>query len=750
MSAAKAKTAKKKAANKNTDRDTLRLRVNEVGVAIVTIDQPDATQNTLRAESTAEFHALLDAIEADPAIRAVVVTSAKPDSFIAGADVDMIRAAKTKAEATQLSRDGQAAFARLEALRVPVVAAIHGACLGGGLELALACTARIASEDKVTKLGLPEVMLGLVPGAGGTQRLPRLIGIAAALDLVLTGKQLSARRAKKAGLVDDVVARAILEPVAIQKALALADAPAAAPTTAKQLGAALSRAFTAEGAQQLALEENTVGRRILFQQARKKTLAQTRGNYPAPERILDAIEIGYERGLDAGYDAEARFFGELAMSAECAGLTSLFRGITALKKDSGVDSDATPREVSNVGVLGAGLMGAGVAYVSVQNADVDVRLKDRDDAGLARGLQAIHGIYAKRVKRRRMRRTEAQRQVARVTTTTSYRGFEACDVIVEAVFEDLALKHQLLKDIEAVAPDAIFASNTSSIPIARIAAAAARPENVIGMHYFSPVEKMMLLEVIVTPETSDEVTATAVALGKKQGKHVIVVRDGTGFYTSRILAPYMNEAAWAISEGVPIEVVDQALMDWGFPVGPVTLLDEVGIDVASKIGPIMEEAFGSRMSAPGTANLLVKDGRLGRKSGKGFYRYDKPKPFDFARKRQGKKPVDESVYALLGLTPNASVDPDALAERVGLTMVNEAVRCLEEGILRSARDGDIGAVFGLGFPPFTGGPFRYVDHVGAAYVVDRLRALEGTHGERFAPARMLVDMAGTGARFHEA
>lgn len=721
--------------------DAITLHVRADGVAVVTIDQPGEAQNTLRAESTGQFHALLDTIEADDAIRAVVVISGKEDSFVAGADIEMIRAVESAAEATQLSRDGQAAFARLEALRVPVVAAIHGACLGGGLELALACDARVASEEKATAFGLPEVMLGLVPGAGGTQRLPRLIGIAAALDLALTGKRLNARRAKKAGLIDEVVARAILLDVAVKRALGLAARSDKKPRSGRPFPSAL----TAAGAQEIALERNPLGRRVLFQQARKRLLAQSRGNYPAPERILEAMQEGYKRGIEAGYEAEARAFGELAMTRECEGLMSLFRGITALKKDSGVASDAAPRDVERVGVLGAGLMGAGVAYVTVQSADIDVRLKDRDDEGLARGLAAINSIYRKRVSRRRMRRTEAQRQMARITSTTDYSGFEGCDVVIEAVFEDLALKHRLLKDVEAVAPDAIFASNTSSIPIAKIAAAAARPENVIGMHYFSPVEKMMLLEVIVTPDTSDEVTATAVALGKAQGKHVIVVGDGAGFYTSRILAPYINEAAWAISEGVPIEVVDEALMDWGFPVGPVTLLDEVGIDVASKIAPILEEAFGARMAAPGTAERLIADGRLGRKSGKGFYRYDKP------AKKGAKKPVDESVYGLLEVTPSAAgVDREALAERIGLMMVNEAVRCLEEGILRSPRDGDIGAVFGLGFPPFTGGPFRYVDQVGASYVVDRLRAFEATHGERFAPAPMLVDMAGRSARFFEA
>ena len=726
-------------------RPALSLSIRPDGVGVVTIDVPGEKQNTLQAAFSEQFAEILESVEQSDDIRAVVVISGKPDSFVAGADIRMLQAAKTRDEATALSAQGQAAFDRLEALTVPVVAAIHGACLGGGLELALACRARIASDDRRTKLGLPEVMLGLLPGAGGTQRLPALIGIASALDLMLTGRQLDARRAKKLGLVDEVVPESILLEVAVQRALKLASTAGKTQSRWQAIGARLGTLATAKGAQTAALEDNPLGRRILFQQARKKLLEKSRGNYPAPERIIDVVEVGSEQGWRAGLDAEAKAFGELVMTDEATGLMSLFSGITALKKDTGIASKTAPREVSRVGVLGAGLMGAGIAFVSVDKADVDVRLKDRDAEGLSRGLKAIHGNYAKRVKRRRMREVEAKAAMQRITTTTDYRGFAACDIVIEAVFEDLALKHRILAEVEAhTGPDTVFATNTSSIAIARIAEGAVRPENVIGMHYFSPVEKMQLLEVIAAPKTSDETIATTVALGKAQGKHVIVVRDGAGFYTSRILAPYMNEAAQVISEGVPIEAVDAALMDWGFPVGPVTLLDEVGIDVASKIGPILVEAFGERMQAPGAAEVLVADGRLGRKSGKGFYRYD-------GRKRKGAtKPVDESVYALLGISPTNQMDPHDLAERCGLRMVNEAVLCLEEGILRSARDGDIGAVFGLGFPPFTGGPFRYVDQVGAAYVVDRLEALEQAHGARFTPAAMLVDMAKKGRRFHKA
>jgi 3-hydroxyacyl-CoA dehydrogenase/enoyl-CoA hydratase/3-hydroxybutyryl-CoA epimerase len=540
------------------------------------------------------------------------------------------------------------------------------------------------------------------------------------------------------GLVDEVVPPPVLLEAAAARALRLADAPAPPTGPLADVQRGFAQIADAGGAQAIALEANPIGRKVLFSQARKQLLRKTRGNYPAQERIIDAVEAGYARGEAFGYEAESRFFGELVVSPEASALIGIFEATTALKKDSGVDDPSVePREVRSLGMLGAGLMGAGIAYVTVEKADVDVRLKDQDDAGLARGLAQIWKSYERALSRRRTTRQQAERQMHRVTATTGYDGIERCDVVVEAVPEILELKHRVLRDVEAITDEnTIFASNTSSIPIARIAEASRRPETVIGMHYFSPVEKMPLLEIIVTPETAPWVTATAVALGKRQGKTVIVVGDGPGFYTSRILSPYLNEAAYLLTEGVPVDGIDETLVRWGFPVGPLTLLDEVGVDVASKVGPIMVDAFGPRMEPPGTTEILVEDGRLGRKAKKGFYRYDGAK--------KGKRAVDESIYTLLGVTPRESFDAEAVVERCALAMVNEAARCLEEGILRSARDGDIGAVFGLGFPPFRGGPFRYVDAVGARAVVERLDRLRAEHGLRFEAAEILRERARTG------
>jgi len=389
-------------------------------------------------------------------------------------------------------------------------------------------------------------------------------------------------------------------------------------------------------------------------------------------------------------------------------------------------------------MLGAGLMGAGIAYVTA-DAGIPVRLRDKDDAALGRGFKQIAASFDERVRRRRLTPREREEKLALVTGTTDYSGMRTAEVVIEAVFEDIKVKHAVLRDVEREAPDAIFASNTSSLPIGKIAEAAQHPERVVGMHFFSPVHKMPLLEVIRAPKTSAETVATVVALGKRMGKTVIVVNDGVGFYTSRILAPYVNEAAFIFNDGAAVEEIDGALVDFGFPVGPMQLLDEVGIDVGAKVAHIMHEAFGARLAPPAGFEKLVESGRLGRKSKKGFYKYGEEK---------GPKVVDETVYALG--QKRSSPPPAEIAERCVLQMVNEAALCLGEGILRSARDGDVGAVFGLGWPPFRGGPFRYADSLGAAQVVEKLRRYQDRFGVRFAPAPKLLQLAESGGKFRPA
>jgi 3-hydroxyacyl-CoA dehydrogenase/enoyl-CoA hydratase/3-hydroxybutyryl-CoA epimerase len=726
---------------------TFRLDTAAGGVGVVFMDVPGEPVNTLRADFAGELEELLRRAAEDPAITSIVFASGKPDGFIAGADVQQLQRVRTAEEGSALSRGGQQAMARLEELgkRKPIVAAIHGAALGGGLEVALACTYRIATDDRRTQLGQPEVQLGLIPGAGGTQRLPRLIGIAEALDLILTGKAVRAGKARRLGLVDEVVPRPILLDVARRRAAELASGALRPDRSRIHLGGGVPRVLKEiadpEVLQAVALEDNPIGRRILFQQARKTLLRKTRGHYPAPEKALEAVRIGVEQGMEGGLRAEAERFGELVVSDVSRRLAEIFFATTALKKDTGVDDPSVkPAPVEKAGMIGAGLMGAGIACVTA-DAGIPVRLKDKDDAALARGLRQIEGILDERVMRRRLTPHERDEKLAIITGTTEWFGFKTCDVIVEAVFEDLKVKQDTLRDVERQAPSAIFASNTSSIPIARIAEPAARPENVIGMHFFSPVDKMPLLEVVRAPRTSPRTVAAAVALGKRIGKTVIVVNDGPGFYTSRILAPYMNEASYLLVEGAAVEEIDAALVDFGFPVGPLQLLDEVGIDVGAKVAHILSDALGERMKPPEGFDALAKGGRLGRKAKKGFYLYEEAK-------QKGPKKVDATVYDLLpGGKKRNSPPREEIAERCVLQMVNEAAHCLGEKILRSPRDGDIGAIFGLGWPPFRGGPFRYADSVGAEQLVQRLASYRERFGVRFTPAPMLDELARTGGKF---
>ena len=690
------------------------------GIAVITIDVPGESQNTLQAEFVEQANQVLDQLAKTRGLKGIIFISGKPGSFIAGADINMLAACKDAAEATQLSRTGQAFFDRIANFKKPVIAAIDGACLGGGLELALACHGRVCTDNSQTRLGLPEVQLGLLPGSGGTQRLPRLIGITKALDLMLTGRHLRPRQAKKMGLVDAVVPATIL----LQAAVHQIDYPHTKSKTLRDPKSLIRATF----------KHLSRARKLLFDQVRKRTLAKTKGNYPAAEKIIECVETGIAKGIKVGYETEAKLFGELAMTPEAQQLINIYFATTGMKKDSGIDTASEPRSINKIAVLGAGLMGAGISYVSSARANIPVRLKDKDTAGLNRGLNYIHKLIARGQKRRIINAYEAGQQQRRVTPTLDFSGFHNVDMVIEAVFEELNLKQQMVRDIEEHCPKhTIFATNTSSIPIAKIAQAAQQPENIVGMHYFSPVEKMPLLEIIATEQTAADVIATAVDVGRKQGKTVIVVKDGAGFYVNRILAPYINEAGYLLEEGVPIDRIDNALVQFGFPVGPFTLLDEVGIDVGSKVGPILFEAFGERMRPARTAEVLLKDGRLGKKSQRGFYSYGKGK--------KGKKEVDESVYKLLGVKADNPLIDEYIVERCVLLMLNEAARCHAEKVIRSARDGDIGAIFGIGFPPFLGGPFRYSDGLGIANLVDKLKDYQRRYGERFAPADSLSKMA---------
>lgn len=700
----------------------------EDGIAVIRLDQPGKPVNVISRQMMEEMGEALGRLEArEGGARAAVIVSDKPGVWIAGADIEEFQHIRSAADGEQLSLAGHRLLNRLEALEIPVVAAIDGAALGGGLETALACDYRMASTSPRTKLGLPEVQLGILPGAGGTQRLPRLLGIANALDLMLTGKNLDGRRAMKLGLVDEVVPAPVLLREAKRAARELAD------------GTRKPRAGRRRGSPEWKEGLPGVGA-LIFRKAREGVMDKTRGLYPAPLRILEVVERGIDRPLEEGLALEARAFGELSVTPESRSLVHLFFAKTGAENRPDLPGNPRPVRAEHIAVVGAGFMGAGIAAASAESG-MRVRLKDVSTQAVSRGLKTARDILAKRARRKRTPRYEVTRLVDRVEPTAEYTGFGAVDLVVEAVFEEVELKHRVLREIEAAIPeDAVLGSNTSTIPIHRLAEAVSRPQNVLGLHFFSPVEKMPLLEIIVTDATDPGVAATGHAYGKRLGKTPIIVNDSPGFYANRILTPYMAEAALLLDEGARMEDIDRAMTAWGYPVGPVTLYDEVGLDVASKAGRIMAEAFADRMKPSDIVDKLVADGRLGRKNGRGFYRYEEGE----------RKGPDESVYPLIGNPPRREIPAAEIQERLSLVMVNEAVRTLEEGVLRSARDGDVGAILGIGFPPFRGGPFWYVDQTGADRVLARLRALEKQHGPRFAPAALLVEKAEGGGRFFDA
>ncbi len=707
------------------------------GIAWLVLDDPAKKVNTLSSRLFEWFEDQIARVERDrPA--ALVILSGKPDGFVAGADIEELKALAEPEDVLDLLQRGHALMKRLSSLPFPTVAAIHGAALGGGLELALACRYRIATEHPKTKLGLPEVQLGLIPGLGGTQRLPRLIGIPAALDLILTGRQVDARKARKLGLVDDTCHPADLRTAA--------ERWARGRTESKPAGGLARKATDF-------IARSPLADRVVFDKARDGVMEKTGGHYPAPLVAIDVVKDGLKLPLDRALDIEAGAFSQLVISDTAKNLMAIFFAKNAVDARAAKIARAA-RPLGTVGVLGAGFMGAGIAQVLAEKG-VPVVMKDRDLAAVSRGMAFSAERFQERLKRRRMSEAEMKTAVGRILPTVDYAPFHKVGLVVEAVFEDLKVKHAVIRETEAAAPAGlIFASNTSAIPIASLAEASRHPENVVGMHFFSPVHKMPLLEVIRHPGTSQEALATVVEAGRRMGKTVIVVGDGPGFFTTRVLAPFLNEAAWLLADGAAIDRVDKVMTRWGWPVGPFTLLDEVGLDVGHHVAEVLQATLGDRLEAPGTFQRMIDDKRLGRKAKRGFYLYPKEEEKKEEKKEEKTKKdgkareVDPAVYRLLDWKAG-EVSDEEIVERCWLQMLNETARCMEEGIITDPADVDIGVIFGFGFPPFRGGLLREADRMGLPWVVERLEHYAAERGKRLEPAELLRDMARKGTTFHK-
>lgn len=696
--------------------------VIEDDIAWIRLDDPTKNVNTLSTRHTDWFEAWVKEL-AGSNVRAMVFISDKPGYFIVGADIEELQAFEDPRQVRAFLTRGHALTRRISALPFPVIAAIDGVCLGGGLELALACDLRVATNASHTKLGLPEVQLGIFPGFGGTQRLPRLIGVPAALDLILTGKQINAKKAKRLGLVDDVchpldLKQAVLRLVALGK-----------PKRKKKV----KKSFFAKATDFLA--ETPGAQRIVYDKARATVLKKTGGHYPAPLKALEVVREGMRMDLDEALLHEAEVFSELVVSDVAKSLISIF----FMKNEVEGRATALAKSVERpdrIGVLGAGFMGSGVAQV-LAHKGYQVLLKDRDHEAVGRGLKHCSDLFQGLVKRKKYSAVQKKEAMSRILPRVDYEGFAKVPLVIEAVFEDVEVKREVIRQTEAAGPDdLIFASNTSTIPIGLLAEASKRPENVIGMHFFSPVHKMPLLEIIKTDKTSEEALAKTVAVGRDMGKTIIVVNDGPGFFTSRVLGPFVNEALWCLNQGASIEQIDRALTGWGWPVGPLALLDEVGIDIAQHAGQVMLEHAGERAAPSPVFDQMIQSGRKGRKGGKGFYDYS-TKP----------KMIDDSVYELLGWQASEIEDLEII-ERCWMQMLNETALCIEEGIISNPNDIDIGVIFGFGFPPFRGGILREADKQGLDYVVARLEEYADSYGQRLAPAQLLRDMAAAGKTFH--
>ncbi len=717
---------------------TLTLDPPEVSprLAIITIDRPGEKVNTIAPAALEQVEQQFREIEATPGLAGIVLISGKPDTFVAGADVEVFATARERREIEAFGRRGHEVLARVAAAKVPIVAAIHGACLGAGLELALACTYRIATDSPKTVLALPEVMLGLFPGGGGVSRLPRLVGLREALDMILTGRNIRPRAAKRMGLVDQVVAEEALLPAARAAAAKLAS------------GKLQPRLHPKGDVMRTLLERNPLGRSVVFRQARKTVERKTFGLYPAPLVALDLIEKGLGLPLEEALKLEPPAFAELATGATSRSLVSLFRRSNALKKQPVYDAEGDRvegAEIHRLGMVGGGFMGADIAVVSAEKG-IETRIRDIAAEPLGKALAHCKAHFDRRA------RSVGERHVfkarSRVSGGLDLTGFGTMDLIIEAVPEVLTLKQEVFAQLEAMVPrTTILASNTSALPITRIAERLQHRDRVIGLHFFSPVSKMPLLEIVKTAETSPQTLATCLRYAAQIGKTPIVVNDGPGFYTTRVLGFYLMAALEMVQAGHSIEAVDRGARMVGWPVGPITLLDEVGIDVGAKVSKTMAAAFPDRIKVPDTVDQFLSEKRLGRKSGRGFYVYPPEQRGLLARK--ARKHVDPQVYSYFsGRQAIAEeTNPEELGERLTLIAAMEAVRCLESGILQSPRDGDIGAVFGFGYPPMRGGPFRHIDALGPGAVLTRLAVLRERHGDVYAAPELLVRLAREGKNF---
>jgi 3-hydroxyacyl-CoA dehydrogenase/enoyl-CoA hydratase/3-hydroxybutyryl-CoA epimerase/3-hydroxyacyl-CoA dehydrogenase/enoyl-CoA hydratase/3-hydroxybutyryl-CoA epimerase/enoyl-CoA isomerase len=711
--------------------DAFRLEEREGGIALLTLDLPDKKVNTLSRAVLADLEQWVARLEGRSDLRGLLFQSGKPGQFIAGADLNELAALAyaPKEQIGQAISFGHALFDRIARLPFPTVALVDGNCMGGGTELALAMDYRLASSSPETKIALPEVKVGLLPAWGGTQRMTRVIGLNA-MDVICSGEQVPAARAVELGLVFDAVPAEHLVDEGrrlIELAHRNNDWKHQRELKEKPLG--------------LGMDQLT----FAFATAEGLIRSKTKGQYPAPLAALKAIRDGCNLPLAQGLEVEKKYALEIMGTPISANLIGVFFMKNRLTRDPGVDRpDVKPAAVHRVGVVGAGLMGSGIATAHARSG-IPTAMVDVDDARIADGMKRAEQVVASRIKIGRASLQDMAAMLENLSTSTGHGILADRDVVIEAITENEAAKTETYRALARVLkPGAILASNTSTISITRMAEATPDPERFLGMHFFHPVDRMELVEVIRGEKTSDETVATIVALAKRVRKTPIVVRDCPGFLVNRVLFPYMNEALLLLQEGVPMDAIDAAATAFGMPVGPIALHDMVGLDTALYAGTVLAAAYPDRSAMPSLLKDLVKAGRLGQKSGAGFRK--------FAGK-SGRPVADPTVDPILekhrtgaqaqGTPPSR----EELTDRLFLPMLLEATRVLEEKIVREPADADMGLILGIGFPPYRGGILRWCDAEGAANIAERLKRFEGL-GKRFEPTALLAEHARTGATFY--
>lgn len=706
-------------------------------VAVLTFDLPGEKVNKLSTPVMSELKAHLEKLKSS-SYKMVVFRSAKPKIFIAGADIEEIKQLTTREQVDQAVSSGQEIFNMIEDLPMPTMALIHGACAGGGCELILSCDYRIATEDSSTRIGLPETQLGILPGFGGCVRLPRVVGLQAALDVILAGKLLNSKKAQKIGLVDFVVHPNLLESFS--------------QTQMQQIlnGGAKKRrkVFQAHGFVNQLLEGLLIS--VVFNKAKEGVLKATKGHYPAPLAALDVIRKTYKSdtlsssGRTQALKIERDHFAECAVTDISKNLIHVFYLTEMVKKQNGVEnSSVQAKPVKHLGVLGAGTMGGGIAYVAADKG-VDVRVKDISFEANAKALKHARDLWGKLLKKKVIDSYQMTQKMSLVSTTIDFSGFKLLDLTVEAIVEDMAIKQKVIAQTAAqMRDDAIIVTNTSSLSVNEMSKGHPRPEFFAGMHFFSPVHKMPLVEVIRGEKSSDETIATVFELAKKMGKMPVVVKDGPGFLVNRLLLPYMAEAAFLLAEGMSVEQVDRAFVkQFGMPMGPFELMDSVGLDVCVKVLNIFRKAFPDRVEMPALMEKLEKNkSRLGQKTNLGFYKYNDG--------RRGE--VDSTIYAELGLsTPTNPYTDKECIERGIFAMINECALALDQDhIVGTPHEVDLAMIMGTGFPPFRGGLLKYADHIGAQYVMEQLQKYASERkANRLSPSVKLKERAHAQSAFY--